>query len=186
VFAASHFAAYEICGISSGALGVPLTTLWRPFDNPWLSGWVSKIRCRFGQHLVSNRGGMRRLFRDLRQGRSVAVLIDLNKRGRSVFVDYFGHPAATAETAARLAYRTGRPLIPVFAHRTDRPMTFEIDIAKPIWPDKARSQASEVRRLLQEATTEIERRVRLAPEQWLWTHRRWKTRPPPEVEEARA
>jgi KDO2-lipid IV(A) lauroyltransferase len=177
VFAASHFGAYEMAGITSSCLRVPLLTLVRPLDNPWLEAWLKSRRCRFGQRLASNRGGARELFEALDSGCSVAVLTDLNKRGRSVFVDYFGTPAATAPTAAQLALRTRRPLVPVFAHRTDRSMHFEIDFGTPLHPERSRPREAEIRRLLQGVTSDLERRVRADPAQWLWTHRRWKSRP---------
>src|SRR5262245_39502420 len=134
---------------------------------------------RFGQRLASNRGGLKELLASLEAGRSVAVLIDLNMRRKgAVFVDFFGTPAATARTTALLALRTGRPLVPVFTHRLDQPFRFEVEVGEPIFPDlEAPDRAAETRRLLQEATTAVERFVRRNPGEWLWTHRRWKTRP---------
>lgn len=178
IFAACHLGAYEIGGAVSQLIGIPLTTLVRPLDNPLLENYLSAIRTRFGQRLASNRGGTREVVRSLRQNRSVAVLIDLNmKRSGRVFVDFFGRPAATAKTAAYLARKVERPLIPVFTHRLSRPMSFEIEFGEPLWPQPDLEADADVRRLLQDATREVEDRVRKAPEQWLWTHRRWKTRP---------
>jgi KDO2-lipid IV(A) lauroyltransferase len=179
VFCASHFGAWEIMGAVSPLMGEELTTLIRPLDNRPLDEYLNRMRTRFGQRLASNRGGLRDLLEALASGRSVAVLVDLNmpKKG-AVFVDYFGTPAATARTAALLALRSGRPLVPVFTHRLPEPYRFEVEIADPIFPDRSQADRDgEVLRLLQEATTAVERRVRQTPGQWLWTHRRWKTRP---------
>jgi Kdo2-lipid IVA lauroyltransferase/acyltransferase len=178
VIAASHFGAWEIGGAASSLLGEPLTTLMRPLDNPLLDAHLNRIRMRFGQRLASNRGGLRDLTETLASGRSVAVLIDLNMRRKgAVFVDYFATPAATARTAALLALRFGIPLVPVFTHRLPEPYRFEIEVGDPIFPDPEAPRSRDIHRLLSEATAALERRVRATPGNWLWTHRRWKTRP---------
>jgi KDO2-lipid IV(A) lauroyltransferase len=179
IYTVAHFGAWEIAGAAAPLLGGPITSLMRPLDNPLLDKYLGRIRMRFGQRLASNRGGFRDLVAELRAGRSVAVLVDLNmKRQGAVFVDYFAVPAATAKTAAVLAMRSGRPLVPIFSHRTRAPYQFEIEIGEPIFahaeiPDRD----AESHRLLQEVTKAVELRVRASPDQWLWTHRRWKTRP---------
>jgi KDO2-lipid IV(A) lauroyltransferase len=179
VFAASHFGAWEIEGAVGSLFGEPLTTLIRPLDNPLLDDYLNRIRMRFGQRLASNRGGLRDLLAALGEGRSVAVLVDLNMRRKgAVFVDFFGTPAATARTPALLALRAGRPIVPVFTHRLPGMFSFEIEIGDPIFPDPAaRDRDAEILRLLRETTAAVERRIRATPDQWLWTHRRWKTRP---------
>ena len=181
IFAAFHFGAYESLPAIAAHLGIPATSLVRPLDNPYLNRFLTRKRSPVGQRVASNRGGIRELVSDLKSGRSVAVLVDLNmRRKNAIFVNYFGVPAATAPTAALLAWRTGRPLVPCFGHRGIKPMNFEIDICRPLWPDHSSSRENELKRLLQEATSELESRVRETPDQWMWTHRRWKTRPPDE------
>ncbi len=179
IYTVGHFGAWEIAGAVSGALGTPVTSLVRPLDNPLLEAYLARIRMRFGQKLASNRGGFRQLFEDLANGRSVAVLVDLNmKRQGAVFVDFFGVKAATAKTPAVLALRSGRPLVPVFCHRTAEAYRFEIEVAEPIAPRlHSQDRDEETLRLVTEVTRVVEQRVRATPEQWLWTHRRWKTRP---------
>jgi Kdo2-lipid IVA lauroyltransferase/acyltransferase len=182
VFAGSHFAAYEMCGAMLPLLGFPGTTLMRPLDNPLLDRFLNHIRMRFGQRLASNRGGLVHLSRDLAAGRSVAVMVDLNMlKPDALFPTFFGVPAATARTTAILARRAGRPLVPVFMNRTAEPFSFEFEIAEPILPDRAADRDADAARMIQEATDAIESRVRRSPDQWLWTHRRWKTRPAAET-----
>lgn len=178
VVAASHFGAWEVMGASAGLLGWPITSLIRPLDNARLDRFLNGFRMRFGQRLASNRGGLSDLLAALAEGRSAAVLVDLNMRRRgAIFVDYFGVPAATAKTAALLALRSGRPLVAAFAHRAGDNYTFDIEIAEPIIPDLKADRPAEIQRLMQAVTAEVEKRVRAHPDQWLWTHRRWKTRP---------
>lgn len=182
VFAASHFGAYEVGGLAGSLRGIHVTTLARPLDNPWLERHLDDIRQRFGQRVVSNRGGARELAASLGSGRSVVILIDLNQRRKGgAFVDFFGHPASTATTAAQLALRFRRPMINVYPLRTERPMHFRLAFGEALWPDPEAPRARELLRLMQGVTTDLEARVRETPDQWLWTHRRWKTRPPDEA-----
>jgi KDO2-lipid IV(A) lauroyltransferase len=183
VFAASHFGAYEIMGAACRTYGEEATSLMRPLDNPRLDAFLNGIRMRFGQKLAGNRGGLELLRRSLSEGRSVAVLVDLNMpKPGALYPRFFGVPAATAKTAALLAYRAGRPLVPVFCRREAEPFRFTIEIGPPAVPDLAApDRDAELLRLLQHATSELETRVRAEPGQWLWTHRRFKTRPPEET-----
>jgi Kdo2-lipid IVA lauroyltransferase/acyltransferase len=134
---------------------------------------------RFGQRLADNRGGLSDLLSELRAGRSAAVLVDLNMpKPGALFPTFFGVPAATAKTAPLLAHRVGRPLVPVFCEREERPFRFVVRFGEPIFPDvDAKDRDADCLRMLQAATNELETRVRARPDQWLWTHRRWKTRP---------
>ena len=183
VLAGSHFGAYEIMGAASRLYGSAATSLMRPLDNPFLDRFLNGFRTRFGQRLAGNRGGLETLKRDLGTGRSVAVLVDLNMpKAGALFPLFFGVKAATAKTAALLAYRAGRPLVPVFCRRDTLPFRFLIEIGTPIVPDLgAKDRDAELLRMLQAATSELESRVRAEPDQWLWTHRRFKTRPPEET-----
>jgi KDO2-lipid IV(A) lauroyltransferase len=162
-------------------MGIPLSILVRPLDNPWLESFLNSKRTRFGQRIISNRGGLWTMIRDIGEGRSVAIMIDLNMRGtNAVFVDYFGVPAATAPTSALLARKLNRPIVPYFVHRGASPMEFEIEVTKPIWPDAGLDKDQDIQRMLQTATNRLEERVRAAPGEWLWSHRRFKSRPPEE------
>ena len=178
VVAASHFGAYEMPGVLSELIGFPASTIVRPLDNPLLERFMAGIRVRFGQRIVSNRGGFRALIRALGEGRNVAVMVDLNhRRARRIYVDYFGTPAATAPTAALLAILSGRPLVCSFPRRMETPLQFELEMGELHWPRPGAKRQEEIQRLMQLVTDDIEKRVRAEPELWLWTHRRWKTRP---------
>lgn len=181
VFAASHFGAYEICGAASTLWEFPLVAMMRPLDNPLLDRFLNAHRSRFGQRLVGNRGGLSDALRAVGEGRSVAVLVDLNMpKAGALYPTFFGVPAATAKTAALIARRAGRPLVPVFCRREDGAFRFAVETAAPIFPDPAADRDADCLRMLQAATAALEARVRARPDQWLWTHRRWKTRPPSE------
>ena len=180
VIAGAHFGAYEVLGLASPLFDIPAATLVRPLDNPYLERWIRGARTRHGQQLVDNRGGTRELVSCFGKGRMLGVMVDINRRsGRRVWVDFFGVPAATAPTAAVLAFRSGRPLFTIVSRRTGRPLEFEFQIGAPHLPRPGAERDAEVERLMQTVTAEIEQYVRAEPAQWLWTHRRWKTRPEP-------
>jgi len=178
VLAGSHFGAYEVLGLVGPLFGLRCTTVARPLDNPYLEAWLKHARERFGQRVVTNRGGMGTVLEAIAERRAGGVLVDLNhRRRRRVWVDYFGVSAATAPTAAILALRTGRPVATIACRRGPGSLTYVIELGALHAPDRAADRTAETQRLMQAVTNEVEDRVRSAPGQWLWTQRRWKTRP---------
>jgi KDO2-lipid IV(A) lauroyltransferase len=136
------------------------------------------VRSRFGAEVVP-RGATagRRLATAIRRGRAAGLLIDQDIRDiPGVFVPFFGHPAWTPSGAAALALRTGTPTVPAFVHR--RPDGHHHVTVEPPLPIPAEGAFDDrVRELTASATASIERAIRRQPEQWVWMHRRWRTRP---------
>jgi Kdo2-lipid IVA lauroyltransferase/acyltransferase len=122
----------------------------------------------------------------LKEGTPVAMLLDQNAGKHGVFVPLFGRPASTLPTAAEIALRTGSPIVCVTSWRDEAAGVHRLRLGRIIraerWagPRDERYDA-EVRRITAEYTRNIEDAVRERPEQWLWLHRRWKTRPPGET-----
>lgn len=180
VLAGAHYGGYEVLGMVSPLFGVPCVSVARPLDNPYLERWVRRARERFGQRIIGNRDGIQSVIDAVNDGTAAGILVDLNhRRKRRVWVDFFGTPAATAATAAVIALRTGRPLLSLGCRRGTRPLTYDVEIGATHRVDHGADRKSETRRLLQAVTNEIEQRVRRDPGDWLWTQRRWKTRPEP-------
>lgn len=185
LFAVTHFGAYELAGAWGPIFGGSSVSLVRPFDNELLDRFIAKRRQKHGSILAGNRGGMRIVGEQLKRGGIVAVMADLNMRGpKRVFVDFFGVPAATATTIPRLARRHGAIVLPVFCRRTDDPRVIDMRVGRAVLPDLEADEHEEDVRILQSVHDDLESQIRACPEQWLWTHRRWKTRP--EGEEGRA
>jgi KDO2-lipid IV(A) lauroyltransferase len=106
----------------------------------------------------------------------LGILVDLNTLDReAIFVDFFGKPASTTFIVAKLALRTGAEVLPVFAP-WDR-QRIRLIIGEPLRVERTGDEDEDVRRLTQEYTRVVEEYVRRYPDQWLWIHRRWKTRP---------
>jgi KDO2-lipid IV(A) lauroyltransferase len=112
----------------------------------------------------------------------LGILVDLNTLDReAMFVDFFGVPAATTFIVAKLALRTGAAVLPVFAPWDDERKRFLLKIDAPLSVERTADEDEDARRLTQQYTRVVEDYVRRYPDQWLWIHRRWKTRPPGEA-----
>ena len=118
----------------------------------------------------------------LRSGESaLGLLPDLNTLGdEAIFVDFFGVPAATTFLIAKLAFRTNTPLIPIFAPWSEEKGKYLLIVETPIPAECSGDEEADVRRLTIEITRRVENQIRQYPGQWLWIHKRWKTRPPGE------
>src|SRR6185436_5138873 len=136
-----------------------------------------RLRSGTGNAVIPKRRAVRETMRALARGAGVAILIDQDVGGDGVYVPYIGRLASTTPTLALLELRTEAPIVPVFAHvEADGTITVHIEPAVPVRPTGDRD--ADVRSLTADCTAIVERWVRRKPEQWLWMHRRWKTRPP--------
>jgi KDO2-lipid IV(A) lauroyltransferase len=97
-----------------------------------------------------------------------------------IFVDFFGVAASTTFMLAKLALRTDAAVLPVFAPWDSKRRRFLLKIDEPLSFERTGNDEDDVRRLTQLFTNVVEKYVRRYPDQWLWIHRRWKTRPPGE------
>ncbi len=176
VFSA-HYGHWEAGAYAMGLLGVPFAVIARPLDNPVLDRRLTQLRSGTGNAVIPKRRAVRETMRALGRGAGVAILIDQDAGADGVFVPYFGRLASTTPTLALLALRTEAPIVPVHAKvETDGTISVHIEPALESRPTGDRE--ADVLRLTAECTAIIERWARSTPEQWLWMHRRWKTRPP--------
>ncbi len=153
------------------ALGRPIGGVVRRNNNPCLEATFEQARAtHFGATLEKK--DVRGLLRRLQSGQAVAYSADQNFNYQHAFVPFFGVPAATLTTVPALAKRAGAVVLPVWLHR-DGNGVYQIDIAAP-WPAWTELPPADAAALYMR---ELEARVRAHPEQYLWVHRRFKTRP---------
>jgi KDO2-lipid IV(A) lauroyltransferase len=119
------------------------------------------------------------LFRCLREGKSIALLSDLNQKRGGLFVDFFGTPAATVTTPALLAIRTGKPVVVGGSWSTGPALRYRARLEAPIVPRAGADAGEETLRITAAINRLLEGLIREHPEQWNWIHPRWKTRPSP-------
>ena len=177
----AHLGNWELLAAAHRLTGFPLSVVVRPLDTPWLDTLAERLRRSTGVELIAKRGALRPVLEALRRGRMIGILMDQNAaRRESVFVDFFGRPASTSRSIALLALRTRTPVIPVFTRR-DPDGCHTVFVHPPLPEPAANGSEAAVVELTARCTLAIERAIREAPEQWLWSHDRWRTRPPGEA-----
>jgi KDO2-lipid IV(A) lauroyltransferase len=179
VLVTAHTGNWELLNARLGTAGIPMTIAVREVYDPRLDHIATRVRARFGAQVVPRgKNAGRQLASALRLNRVNGLLIDQDIRDiPGVFVPFFGHEAWTPSGAAVLALRAQCPTVPAFIHR--RPDGgHEVEVHPPLeTPPIDLSIEERVRRLTADATAAIEGQIRRFPEQWVWMHRRWRTRP---------
>jgi KDO2-lipid IV(A) lauroyltransferase len=173
-----HIGAWELCAFAHGMYGHPLSFLLRPLDNPLLDNLISHYRQLSGNHIINKNKSVRDVLTELRRGKSVGLLIDINTLAdQGVFCDFFGIPACSTTGLAVFALRSEAPVVPGFLIWEEKlnkhVLRFEPEIALIRTGDFKEEVQLNTARFMQA----IEDCVRRHPEQWLWIHRRWRTRP---------
>ena len=173
-----HLGAWELISFALSAFGYPFNFLVRRIENPAVEQLLENTRTRFGNRTIDKRSAARSMLTTLRAGGVLGLLVDINVvRDKGIFVDFFGVPASTTFMAAKLALRTGAAVIPVFAPWEHRRQRFVLDIGAPLTIERCGEEQQDIRQLTSKLTNVVEDHVRRYPDQWLWIHKRWRTRP---------
>ena len=176
-----HFGNWELLVFAHGMRGFPVSMVHRTIANPFIDRWFNGLRARAGTRLVRKRHAAGGVLRALHDRQLLVLPFDQNStRGLGVFVDFFGVPASTNSGIARLALRTGAPIVPAFIVREGRRARHRVHVLPIMYARRSDDLESDVKRTTQELSDVFEGMVRRYPEQWLWVHKRWKTRPPGE------
>jgi KDO2-lipid IV(A) lauroyltransferase len=173
-----HLGAWELSSFYHSLMGHRMGMVIRRLDNRRLDAFVNRIRCRHGNKVLHKDDFARGLLTAMRHGESVGILMDTNMTPpQGVFVDFFGTQACTASGLARVALKTGAAVVPGFLVWEEAEGRYVLHFGERIpLPDSGHAEA-DVLELTQRCTSAIEAWVRRYPDQWLWIHRRWKTRP---------
>ena len=173
-----HVGAWEMISFALSAFGYSFDFLVRRIENPAIERLIDETRTRFGNRTIDKRGAARSMLATLRKGGMLGLLVDINVvRDKGIFVDFFGVPASTTFMAAKLALRTGAAILPVFAPWEERRRRFVISIGAPLTIERSGDEREDIRQLTSKFTKIVEDCVRRHPDQWLWIHKRWRTRP---------
>jgi KDO2-lipid IV(A) lauroyltransferase len=177
IFITGHCGNWELLGYALSVLGYPIAALARPLDNPLINDWVLSIRERFGLQIVTKWGGVSVLQDLIRENTSVGFIADQNAGDRGMFVPFFGRLASTYKSIGLLAMKYELPIAAVHAKRIDGRFKYEISVTDFIEPDDWNKQPDPLYYITARYNKAIEQMVISAPEQYLWLHRRWKSRP---------
>lgn len=182
IFYTGHLGAWELTSFAVGMLGHPFTFLVRRIDNPRIEQLVDRVRTRFGNQTMDKLAAARSMLKILRNEETpLGLLPDLNTLDdEAIFIDFFGVPAATTFLVAKLALRTNTPLLPVFAPWSEEKGKYLLKVEPLIPIERTGDEEADVRALTIKITEAVENAIRQYPGQWLWIHKRWKTRPPGE------
>ncbi len=181
MFLTAHLGDWEISAHGHCLYGHPMHVVGRPLDNPYLDRYVEGRRIVSGNRLIPKQEFGRRALRALRANEAVGVLVDQNAAGEDgVFVDFFGHKARATSGQVRIAMRTGTPIVPGFAFWNEGRGIHILRFSAPVQMANSGEQAADLAENTQRCQRVIEQAIREYPDQWLWIHRRWKTRPPGE------
>jgi KDO2-lipid IV(A) lauroyltransferase len=161
----------------------PIYFTARELDNPLIDKMFAEMRARFGSRQFYKSDSAKEVLKALKAGESVGVLPDINVLpNEGVFVPFFGVPACTTSGVARLAIKTNSLIFPMFAIWDEQKNKYIVHNGRAIEPANTGDHSADIAATTAAFTLEIEKIVRAFPEQWLWIHRRWKTRPPREAE----
>ncbi len=178
LFFTGHFGSWEVFNLLAPAFGYGMNILVRRIDNSLVENFVDKMRTRFGSVTLDKTKSARKMFRVLENGEILGILADLNAQEKEgVFVDFFGVPASTTTSIAKLALKTGAVVLPAFAVWEESKKKYVVYLEPPIEYEKTGNTDEDIKNLTQKITKTVEKYVRKYPEQWLWIHKRWNTRP---------
>lgn len=183
IFLTGHLGAWEMLSFGWSALEYPISFLVRPLDNDRIEEMVERVRTKFGNKAIDKKSAARQSLRVLREGGTLGILSDLNTQPHEgVFVPFFGKLACTTAGIATLALKTDAVVIPTCAVWNPNRKRYFFHGDPPVELVRTGDHAKDIELNTARFAAAMERMVRLYPDQWLWIHKRWKTRPPGEAE----
>jgi KDO2-lipid IV(A) lauroyltransferase len=172
-----HFGAWEVAGMAVATLGTPCHAIGRRFKNPLLDAFVFGNRERAGLFVHGRRGGIRAVANALRSGAYGLQIVDQNQRLRGVFAPWFGELASCERAASVLALRFRYPILIGACVREGHGMRYRLLRVGVIDPVATGDHDADVLRLVTTINAHLEGVIRRYPEQYLWIHDRYRTRP---------
>ena len=177
-----HLGAWELSSFYHSLMGYPMSIVIRRLDNALVDDLVNRIRCLHGNQVLHKDDFARGLLAAMRRGETVGILMDTNMTPpQGAFVNFFGHLACTASGLARVARKTGAAVLPGFLLWDESAQQYVLRFGAPLTLIASEDPEADAVANTALFTRVIEQYIRDNPDQWLWVHRRWKTRPPGEA-----
>jgi KDO2-lipid IV(A) lauroyltransferase len=178
LFLTAHFGGWELSAFAHSLHGHWLHIVMRPMDNQYLDRLLQNYRTMHGNKTVAKDDFVRGLLAAMKAGETVGILMDTNMTPpQGIFVDFFGIPACTASGLARIALRTDAAVVPGFTIWDPALRKYRLRFDPALELIRSGDLEADIAANTQLFTGVIEDYVRKYPDQWLWVHRRWKTRP---------
>ncbi len=170
IFISGHFNNFELLAMKLEMSGINLSAIYRPLNNYFLNKVVTNIRTKYicRKQVPKGLPGMKKLLSSFKNGSSIALMID-QRVSQGEKINFFNHPAYTTTIPAQFVKKYKCLVVPVYIERTDK-YFFKLKIDEPFSFDEKKS----IIEITQELNNWLEKRVKHNPNQWIWTHNRWK------------
>jgi Kdo2-lipid IVA lauroyltransferase/acyltransferase len=178
LFLTGHIGAWELSSFAHALYGYPLHFMVRPLDNKKVDDLVNRYRCLSGNQPIFKNESARVMLKILQQAGTIGVLADQNTMPQeAVFVDFFGKKASTTTGIARVALHTDAAVVPGYLVWEEGIRKYRLRFEPPVELIRTGNAERDVLENTQKFTKVIEDIIRKYPEQWVWVHGRWNTRP---------
>jgi KDO2-lipid IV(A) lauroyltransferase len=178
LYLTGHIGAWELSSYAHALYGFPLHYMARPLDNARVNALVNEYRCLSGNRPIFKNESARVLLKILRESGTVGILADQNTMPEEgVFVDFFGETACTTTGIARVALHTGAAVVPGYAIWDEGIQKYRLRFEPPVELIRTGDADKDILENTQRFAKVMEQIIRKYPEQWVWVHARWKTRP---------
>ena len=178
LYLTGHIGAWELSSFAHALYGFPLHYMARRIDNPRIDALVNDYRCLSGNRPIFKNDSARMMLKVLKEAGTVGILADQNTMPQEgAFVDFFGKKASTTTGIARVALHTGAAVVPGYAVWDERSGKYRLCFEPPVELIRTGDAERDVLENTQKFTNVIEQIIRKYPEQWVWVHGRWNTRP---------
>ncbi len=167
----SHLGSWEYLGFLPYLRKYPCSVIGRPMKNPYIYRWVQVLRRWTSLKHIDKRNAIKEVLRELRANHVVGILIDQWAGSEGIWANFFGEGTSTTSVPARLSMKTGCALVPAYCIRKDSGR-YRISI-KPEVSIQGKEGDWEAK-TTEELNHQLEEQILLYPDQWIWTHRRWK------------
>jgi KDO2-lipid IV(A) lauroyltransferase len=173
-----HLGAWELSSFYHSLMGYPMGMVIRRLDNRRLDDFVNGIRCLHGNHVLHKDDFGRGLLTAMRTGKTVGILTDTNMTPpQGAFVKFFGVPACAATGLAHVALKTGAAVLPGFMLWEEAERRYVLHFGPELTFTRTGDDQADILAATELCNLTLEAWIRRYPDQWLWIHRRWKTRP---------
>jgi KDO2-lipid IV(A) lauroyltransferase len=177
IFITGHCGNWEVLGYALATIGFPMHALARPLDNRRINRWLLSVRQARGMRIITKWGATPVLQDVLERGGRLGFIADQNAGDQGLFVPFFGRLASSYKSIGLLAMRYRVPIAASMARRLHGRFEYEIEVFDVIRPDDWIDQPDPLFYITARYNRAMETMIRAAPEQYLWVHRRWKSRP---------
>lgn len=183
IIVSPHLGNWEVLVFGWATYDAPMSYLARPLDNPLIEKLTVDLRTKFGNRPINKTNSAMAAARILREEGLIGILADVNAHPKEgVFVPFFNVEACTSSGPALIAMRTNSAIVPMCGAWNEEKQKYIGVHGRLIYPASTGDRDADVKSTTAEFTAEVEKLVRRFPDQWLWIHKRWKTRPPGEPE----